>query len=251
MEGINIVVNKNVELLFIDYDPQYMKIVKVMLEQGKRLSGEIIHLTHDVEDGLHILRQRDTIEMIVLHIKSDKPLVKRTLTKLRRISLAEIMVIALFENEDDISDLYRYGMNYFVAPIYKPDMAVAYFESFIERHRLLPGIRCMKEAEHIRAIAKMQCGDITIDPERLTVERSGQMIDLTTLEFKVLHLLASNEGIVLTPEQIFEYVWKERYTNNSSVVNCIHGLRSKIEPDPANPIYIITKYGTGYKFVSK
>lgn len=245
------IVNPNVELLFIDFDPQYMKIVKEKLEKNKRLPGEIIHLVHDIVDGTQILKARDTIEMIALHTKADKVAVHKDLTKLRQVSLAEIMIIALFEDEDDISDLYRYGMNILVPPIYKPEMAVAYFESFIDRHRLLPGISSMKEVEHIKDTAKMQCGDLAIDPARFTVERDGLQIELTTLEFEVLHFLALNEGIVLSPERIYEQVWQERYTNNSSVTNCIHGLRSKIEPDPANPIYIITKYGTGYKFVSK
>jgi DNA-binding response OmpR family regulator len=57
--------------------------------------------------------------------------------------------------------------------------------------------------------------------------------------------------IVVSQEKLYEHVWQEPYTNSRSVINIIYNLRSKIEPDPQNPIYIITKYGSGYKFQSK
>ncbi len=61
--------------------------------------------------------------------------------------------------------------------------------------------------------------------------------------------LASNPGIVLTQEQIFEAVWNmDSDSCHSSVVNVIYNLRKKIEPDSKNPTYIKTVLGVGYKF---
>ena len=77
----------------------------------------------------------------------------------------------------------------------------------------------------------------------------GEEVNLTRLEYSTLVFLASNPGIVLTQEQIFETVWNmDSDSCHSSVVNVIYNLRRKIEPDSKNPTYIKTVLGVGYKF---
>lgn len=77
----------------------------------------------------------------------------------------------------------------------------------------------------------------------------GEEVNLTRLEYSTLILLASNPGIVLTQEHIFEAVWNmDSDSCHSSVVNVIYNLRKKIEPDSKNPVYIKTVLGVGYKF---
>ena len=77
----------------------------------------------------------------------------------------------------------------------------------------------------------------------------GEEVSLTRLEYSTLVFLASNPGIVLTQEQIFETVWNmDSDSCHSSVVNVIYNLRRKIEPDCKNPTYIKTVLGVGYKF---
>ena len=77
----------------------------------------------------------------------------------------------------------------------------------------------------------------------------GEEVSLTRLEYSTLVFLASNPGIVLTQEQIFETVWNmDSDSCHSSVVNVIYNLRRKIGPDSKNPTYIKTVLGVGYKF---
>lgn len=81
------------------------------------------------------------------------------------------------------------------------------------------------------------------------VLQGGKEVNLTRLEFNTLVFLASNPGIVLTQEQIFQAVWNMASDScHSSVVNVIYNLRKKIEPDSKNPVYIKTVLGVGYKF---
>ena len=81
------------------------------------------------------------------------------------------------------------------------------------------------------------------------VIQDGKEVNLTRLEYSTLVFLASNPGIVLTQEQIFEAVWNmDSDSCHSSVVNVIYNLRRKIEPDCKNPTYIKTVLGVGYKF---
>lgn len=91
---------------------------------------------------------------------------------------------------------------------------------------------------------------LTILPYQRQVFRKGKEIPLTHLEFSVLLYLAQQPGRVFSQQQIFEAVWNEDSdTCCHAVVSIIHQLRKKIEPDPAQPVYIQTVIHTGYKFV--
>lgn len=92
---------------------------------------------------------------------------------------------------------------------------------------------------------------LTIYPYQRQVFRGETEIPLTHLEFSVLLYLAQQPGRVFTKQQIFEAVWNEDCeTCHNSVASTIYHLRQKIEPDPANPVYIQTVIHTGYKFVA-
>ena len=91
---------------------------------------------------------------------------------------------------------------------------------------------------------------LTIYPYQRQVFREKTEISLTHLEFSVLLYLAQQPGWVFSQKQIFEAVWNmDGETCQHSVVSIIHQLRKKIEPDPAQPIFIQTVLHTGYKFV--
>lgn len=90
---------------------------------------------------------------------------------------------------------------------------------------------------------------LEIIPHQRRVLLDKADIYLTRLEYGTLLYLASNPGIVLTQEQIFEAAWHmDSDSCHSSVVNVIYSLRKKIEPNSKNPTYIKTVLGVGYKF---
>lgn len=92
----------------------------------------------------------------------------------------------------------------------------------------------------------IQRGNLTIDPQYYTVTLAGEEIDLYLKEFDVLCLLTQYPGWVLSPEQIYDAVWKESVTGCEHVVyNVICQLRRKLK----NPDMIQTVIGRGYKFV--
>ena len=92
--------------------------------------------------------------------------------------------------------------------------------------------------------------NLSIYPYQRQVFRGEKEIPLTHLEFSVLLYLAQQPGRVFSQQQIFEAVWNEDSdTCRHAVVSIIHQLRKKIEPDPAQPVYIQTVIHTGYKFV--
>ena len=94
--------------------------------------------------------------------------------------------------------------------------------------------------------APFQIGDIEIDPSRHLVWVSGKQITLYPREFSLLLCFMRNPHRILNQEQICKRAWKKEYPQD--VAPSIHMLRKKIEPDPANPIYIKTVYRVGYRF---
>ena len=95
----------------------------------------------------------------------------------------------------------------------------------------------------------LRCGELALDTERRTAWRDGEEIDLTVKEFDLLELLMRSPGKVFSREALLNTVWGYDYQGEERTVDVhIRRLREKIEPDPANPAYIVTKWGVGYYF---
>jgi len=91
--------------------------------------------------------------------------------------------------------------------------------------------------------------EIDVDGHRLT--RAGQPIDLTRTEFNLLALLVRHPGQVFTRAQLLDRLHGVRYDGvDRSIDAHVKNLRRKIEVDPANPIYLLTVYGVGYRFAT-
>ncbi|HET9300443.1 MAG TPA: response regulator transcription factor, partial [Candidatus Polarisedimenticolaceae bacterium] len=92
-------------------------------------------------------------------------------------------------------------------------------------------------------------GEIEIDFERLRAARQGRALELSAKEFDLLGLLVRRRGEVLTRDEILKQVWGYADPPLTRTVDThILRLRQKIEPDPANPSFIQTVYGEGYRF---
>jgi len=90
---------------------------------------------------------------------------------------------------------------------------------------------------------------IEIDPARRRVRIAGSDIELTDQEFRLLHLLATHAGIVFSREALLAKVWRgDTFVTVRSVDTLVKRLRRRIEPDPAEPKYLLTVWGVGYKF---
>jgi DNA-binding response OmpR family regulator len=92
-------------------------------------------------------------------------------------------------------------------------------------------------------------GDLTIDRDGLVVTRLGRPVSLAPTELRLLLELSSSPGRVMSRQQLLESVWDQGYLGDSRLVDaCVQRLRSKIENDPAAPVYIQTVRGFGYRF---
>jgi DNA-binding response OmpR family regulator len=96
----------------------------------------------------------------------------------------------------------------------------------------------------------IRAADLEIDPAKRIARCRGQSVDLTAKEFDLLLHFARNPGKVYTRSQLLDRVWGYGHDGYEHTVNShINRLRAKIEKDPAHPVYILTVWGVGYKFV--
>ena len=94
----------------------------------------------------------------------------------------------------------------------------------------------------------LEIGGLKIDPARRSVERDGEAVPLTTLEFDLLYLMASRPGRVFSREQLMDAIWDEDFEGDAGTVTVhVRRLRTKIEADAANPRHVATVRGLGYK----
>ncbi|GAB2872972.1 response regulator transcription factor [Lentzea nigeriaca] len=101
----------------------------------------------------------------------------------------------------------------------------------------------------VSEVAAERYGDLTIDRDGLVVTRLGRPVSLAPTELRLLLELSSSPGRVLSRQQLLESVWDQGYLGDSRLVDaCVQRLRSKIEDDPAAPVYVQTVRGFGYRF---
>ncbi len=110
--------------------------------------------------------------------------------------------------------------------------------------------RSQRGAAHRPDEEIIRCGDINIDLARRRVVVGGGEIHLTATEYNLLHELAVHRNQVMLHEQLLSAVWGCEYQNDVDYLRAyIHSLRQKIEPDPANPRFIVRCPGVGYSLV--
>ncbi|MDP4118587.1 MAG: response regulator [Bacillota bacterium] len=98
----------------------------------------------------------------------------------------------------------------------------------------------------------IKCGNITIDCDKYEIYRKGQLLDLTYREYELLKFMATQPEKVFSREMLLEKVWGfEFYGDVRTVDVTIRRLREKLEEDPGNPTYVMTKRGVGYYFNDK
>ena len=97
--------------------------------------------------------------------------------------------------------------------------------------------------------SQITVGDLTLDTEQRVAVRDGEVVELTAKEYDLIELLMKNPRRVYSRENLMNVVWGYSYTGDYRTVDVhIRRLREKLEKTPADPEYILTKWGVGYYF---
>jgi DNA-binding response OmpR family regulator len=156
---------------------------------------------------------------------------------LRRTSTVPvIMVTARSDTHDVVAGLEAGADDYVTKPFVAKELA-ARIRALLRRSR--------HEGEDA---AVLSFGDVEIEPDAGVVRRAGAEVHCTRTEFRLLCELANHPGKVLSREQLLERVWGYDYFGDGRLVDVhVRRLRTKVEPDPASPRFILTVRGMGYK----
>ncbi|HET7277493.1 MAG TPA: response regulator transcription factor [Dermatophilaceae bacterium] len=114
--------------------------------------------------------------------------------------------------------------------------------------RIKAVLRRLAEPEELLP-STLEAGPVRMDVERHVVTVNGAQTPLPLKEFELLEMLLRNSGRVLTRMQLIDRVWGSDYVGDTKTLDVhVKRLRAKLEPDPANPRFIVTVRGLGYKF---
>lgn len=160
--------------------------------------------------------------------------------RIREVTDTPIMMLsAQAVTEDDIIEGLNAGADEYLTKPVRLNEFVARVNALLRRSQLI----------NIEAEQGYNDGYLSIDVHRRHVHVNGRRIHLTPTEFKLLAVLMENSGRVVTQRDLLEQVWGHEYIDDVYYPRVyISQLRRKVEPDPANPIYILTEHRIGYRF---
>jgi DNA-binding response OmpR family regulator len=154
----------------------------------------------------------------------------------RQSDVPIVMVTARSDTHDVVAGLEAGADDYLTKPFVPKELAA----------RIRALLRRARNSE--QAPASLTFGELEIRPEAGEVLRAGELISLTKTEFKLLVEMANSPNRVFSREQLLERVWGYDYFGDGRLVDVhVRRLRTKVEADPANPRYVVTARGLGYK----
>lgn len=213
----------------------------VLLHLG--LEGLEASSSSDGSDGLNKART-EPFDLIILDVMLpglDGVTVCRAIRREPHLKDVPILMLtARREESDKVNGLESGADDYLTKPFG--------IREFIARVRALLRRR-RADANPSAHQGPVTVADLLVDPARRLARLDDRDIDLTAHEFDLLYVLASNRGIVFSRDALVQRVWGgDTHITERSVDTLIKRLRKKIEENPAEPRYIATVWGTGYKF---
>ncbi len=163
----------------------------------------------------------------------------QVLARLRERSAVPIIMLTARSEESEVLRGFSGGADDYVSKPFSFAQLVARIGAVLER----------ANRSHGTAIGVLRGGDLEVDVDRHRVYRSGETIDLTATEFRILTALLREQGRVLSLRELVTEVWGADYAEETGYVRrYIWHLRHKIEPDPGRPRYILNERSIGYVF---
>ena len=223
-------------VLVVDDEMSILKFLRSNLEER----GYAAISAADGEEALNII-ERELPDLIILDVMMPKMDGFEVCRRLREWSpIPIIMLSARGDEKDKVQCLDLGADDYIVKPFGSNELMA----------RVSAVLRRTKTADISPAKSSVTSGDLVINFAKRQVTRAGEDVKLTPTEYALLQELAVNSGKVLTHTHLLNKVWGPEYRDEREYLHVfVRRLRSKLEPDPNSPIYILTVSGVGYQFV--
>lgn len=211
-----------------------------LLSDFLRKENYIVSVAKDGEAALELF-ERYGAKLVILDLMlpgMDGFAICRALRE--QIDVPILMVTARQEDIDKIRGLGLGADDYIEKP-FSPSVLVARVKAHLARYRRLTGSE--------RTSGEIQIGGIRLNEETHRVYVDGREVELTNKEYELLLFFMLNVDVVFSREQLYERIWGwDAMGDSATVAVHINRLRKKIERDPANPRYIVSVWGAGYRF---
>ena len=159
--------------------------------------------------------------------------------RIRAVSSVPVIMVSAKDDEVDKVVGLELGADDYVTKPYSPRELVARVRAVLRRG---------SEATDLEPAA-LEAGPVRMDVDRHVVTVDGVTTKLPLKEFELLEMFLRNTGRVLTRGQLIDRVWGSDYVGDTKTLDVhVKRLRTKLEPDPASPSYLVTVRGLGYKF---
>jgi DNA-binding response OmpR family regulator len=226
---------KSDEILLIEDEPSVGEVVSLYL----RRAGYEVVVARDGRDALDIL-DRSFPQLVILDLMLPSVDGWEILEWVRARSNVPIIVLTARREETDRIAGLEMGADDYITKPFSPQELVSRVKAVLRRGRTdLPANQMLP----------LLFGDLNIDIGRRIVTIKSEEIDLTQKEFDLLLLLTRHPKQAFSRNQLLERVWGiSDFIDPGTVTVHMRRLREKIEPDPSNPIHILTIWGVGYKF---
>jgi two-component system KDP operon response regulator KdpE len=225
-------------ILAIDDDPRFLRMMEqVLVQKDYRV------LTADSgQGGLRLLFDHRP-DLVLLDVVMPKMDGWQTCERIRDISDIPIIMLTgkRVDEEDLVQGLEHGADDYLIKPVGNKEL-IARVRATLRRAKL-------SSAQRIKEGIVYDDNYLSVDISKRRVTVNGKRIKLTPREFRLFTMLLENAGRILTHQQLLERVWGWEYSDDVDYVRIyISHLRHKIEPNSAEPKYIITEPGVGYYF---
>ncbi len=227
---------KKPSILLVDDDPQLIRLVRANLESV----GYSVLIAMDARSALE-LADMEMPDLIILDIMLPEIDGYELCQRIREFSATPIiMLTAKVEDADKVRGLKLGADDYLTKPFSVQEL-LARIEAVLRR---------TQSSAEVNIPRTVTYGDICVDFVQRRVMVQGQDVALTLTEYKLLCQLVSNAGRVMLHRELLTKVWGAEYQDELEYLRAyIRHLRQKIEKDPHQPKYILSKPGIGYIFV--
>ena len=228
------------QILIVEDDQQIRDGIEIYL---KTQDYEVLKAKDGVE-GLEVLRSH-RVHLAIIDVMMPRMDGIRMVMELRKeYDFPVIMLSAKSEEVDKIMGL-NMGADDYVTKPFQPLELLARVNSQLRRYTRYVGQAAI-EAQKAKANL-LTVGGLELNEDTVEVRVDGEVVKLTPMEFKILHLLMKSPGRVFSADEIYERVWNEEAINTDTVMVHVRHIREKIEINPKEPKYLKVVWGIGYK----
>jgi DNA-binding response OmpR family regulator len=222
-------------ILAIDDEPHVLKLVKANLES----SGYKILTAADGEEAVRTV-ERELPDLVLLDLMLPKMDGFAVCRRIREFSAVPVIMLTARSAQVDLIHGFEVGADdYLTKPFSATELLM----------RVQAVLRRSKWPEEIIVRQDFKAGPIEIDFAQHRVTVDGNPVKLTPTEYRLLAYLASNANRVITHRELLRAVWGPEYGEEAEYLRVyMRYLRQKLEPDPANPRYLLTQPAAGYMF---